>query len=318
MGSPVKSESFPVPRNIKSLLYDPEPQRFKKSPQAYKARVQNEVINHVANKNPKIPILQTVPPANILASCNDHDYSGSNETKFLESFGVEAITEPQIRSIEKKTRGQAKTKDSYKSWSEERSKRLQSSNFGRICKKTDRTDDDKLADSLLTRKDIHAAPLMHGRKYESVAIRKFNKQSGLKTKDCGIVVDKSNPFLGCSPDGLVSDGNLIEVKCPYTARSMEITSETVPYLKGSKHSLSLKKDHDYMYQVQGQLAICQKDKCYFVVYTFKDFEIIEIRRDDKMIDDMKSKLKTFYDEHFREALLSKHLYRSTDKFCFEY
>ena len=39
----------------------------------------------------------------------------------------------------------------------------------------------------------------------------------------------------------------------------------------------LKKESNYYYQVQGQMHICNRKKCYFLVYTpqWKFFEIIE-------------------------------------------
>jgi hypothetical protein len=37
-------------------------------------------------------------------------------------------------------------------------------------------------------------------------------------KDCGLFISEHHPFLAASPDGVIGDDGLIEIKCPYTAR----------------------------------------------------------------------------------------------------
>ncbi|ESO91880.1 hypothetical protein LOTGIDRAFT_99729, partial [Lottia gigantea] len=99
-------------------------------------------------------------------------------------------------------------------WFQERSKRIQSSNFGRICTATDRTNFQRLAESLIKPSDIRTAPILHGRKYEDAAIRKYKDISQNKVTRCGIFVCEEFPFLAASPDGFINDSIVIEVKCP--------------------------------------------------------------------------------------------------------
>ena len=50
-----------------------------------------------------------------------------------------------------------------------------------------------------------------------------------------------------------------------------------------------------MYQVQGQLHITEKELCYFVVYTHKEFKYCIIQRDDKFwAYNMVEPLEKFY------------------------
>ena len=95
--------------------------------------------------------------------------------------------------IEKKTRGQAATKALLKVWGEERTRRLHSSMFGRICKWASATDGHKLANTLTTRSNISSKATNHGRKNESVAIRKFAAKSSKTVSISGIIVGTSNP-----------------------------------------------------------------------------------------------------------------------------
>ena len=93
----------------------------------------------------------------------------------------------------------------------------------------------------------------------------------------GLVVDSSEPWLGASPDGIITvngEKYLVEVKCPYSARDMTV-KEALRSIKAfclSKEGdkFTLKHSHRYFYQVQVQLHVCKLTKCYFVVWTLKD------------------------------------------------
>ena len=101
-----------------------------------------------------------MPPANIYAVGNDHDYLVHHPEDLFYAMCVRTISENQIQQIEFATRGQNKNSK----WMTERSRRVISSNFGRIGKCTDRTDKLSLARSYLTPThiDVH---LRHGLKY---------------------------------------------------------------------------------------------------------------------------------------------------------
>lgn len=67
----------------------------------------------------------------------------------------------------------------------------------------------------------------------------------MQTKKCGIFVSKSHPFLAASPDAVIDEHRLVEIKCPYTAKkTKEISEETVPYLNYVNDTLELNKSHD--------------------------------------------------------------------------
>ena len=86
--------------------------------------------------------------------------------------GSVPVTEEERKRIEKQTQGQC----TNKTWFEEWTFRLQSSNFGRTCKATDRTSFENLAKSFLTPRHVDTSATRHGRKYEDVAVRKYEDQ----------------------------------------------------------------------------------------------------------------------------------------------
>jgi len=108
----------------------------------------------------------------------------------------------------------------------------------------------------------------HGVKYEPVIqqiIREQHKDIFVdeygKPKDplfeFGLIPHPSIPFLGASPDGILYNGRMVEIKCVV---SREITkSEVVPY---------------YYSQVQTQLECCGLDECEFTeckILEYKSF-----------------------------------------------
>ena len=167
-------------------------------------------------------------------------------------------------------------------------------------------------------KDIKAASIDHGRKYESVAVEKYEALKKVSTNQSGLVVSITEPYLAASPDRLVGDSIVLEVKCPYTARDKLISPSTVPYLLHEHGVLKLKSSHDYYYQIQGQLHCTGRSIGHLVVFTFKDVKIIEVPCDHTFINNMLAKLTNFYSEHFRKSMLDKFFYKDYYKYKFDY
>lgn len=90
----------------------------------------------------------------------------------------------------------------------------------------------------------------HGNKYELPAIKKYEKLTGEKCLEFGLL-ESLNPgeeFLAGSPDGITTSGKLIEVKCPFR----RIPTSVVPLY--------------YVYQVQFLMHILKLEKCDFIQY----------------------------------------------------
>ena len=96
-----------------------------------------------------------------------------------------------------------------------------------------------------------------------------NCDAGVVVEDRGLIVSLDNPFLGASIDGHVQCGKcgegIVEIKCPYGSKQEEwrnmMPSECAASSNFSctldEDKLRLKQDHQYMYQVQGQMGVCQ-------------------------------------------------------------
>lgn len=78
-------------------------------------------------------------------------------------------------------------------------------------------------------------------------------------------------YLGASPDGVIDEETIIEIKCPYAASKLTpeqaIEEKKIKYIVLKNGKYFLKKTDNYYYQDQGQLAIGNFRYCYFIVWT---------------------------------------------------
>ena len=89
-------------------------------------------------------------------------------------------------------------------------------------------------------------------------------QAGHTLQSCGLFVSTEKCFLAATPDGTVDDDGLVEVKCPLGGRDRSLASlasqdkDFCLALSSVTGALSLKRSHNYFYQLQGQLQIANR------------------------------------------------------------
>ena len=206
--------------------------------------------------------------------------------------------------IEKLTREQSLSLK----WFKERKFRLTASRFGEILKCTEKRDLDKFCEELFNPPSLSTPAVVHGKTYESVALEEFEKMFQTKVLRCGIFVNESWPNFAATPDGVIDDNTIVEVKCPFSARHDVISeSNSISFLEKNEGSLNLKSNHHYFAQIQGQLAISKRKSCILVVYTFKDLQVFRIDYDAYFVE--KKLLPTLEDFYLNVYLpfLSKKL-----------
>ncbi len=99
---------------------------------------------------------------------------------------------------------------------------------------------------------------------------------------------------------------MIEIKCPFSVKDGE------PHLlqdkKGSfMDKMGLIKSHKYYTQVQGQLEVCERNYCDFIVWTPNGLYIERIYKDVKFIERLFQKLTTIFVEQFLPEIMTRKL-----------
>jgi len=110
-------------------------------------------------------------------------------------------------------------------------------------------------------------------------------------------------FLGASPDGLVGEDLIVEVKCPYSAFNMPvdeaIKSKKITFWKYNQKNdtFVVNPNCPWYYQIQGQLEVTNRKGCIFGIWTGANYSMkIEYirRRRDFWQAKMNDKLEKFY------------------------
>jgi hypothetical protein len=101
-------------------------------------------------------------------------------------------------------------------------------------------------------------PIQWGITHEEKAIEDYSALVGHIVHPCGTYLHPSGG-LGATPDRIRDDGILVEVKCPYSGRRLDIKDivklspklkpDPFPFLELNGDNLSLKKLHPYYAQV---------------------------------------------------------------------
>ncbi|KAH0820415.1 hypothetical protein GEV33_002376 [Tenebrio molitor] len=168
-------------------------------------------------------------------------------------------------------------------WMEQRQLRITcSSKAHRI--KTRLNNFETLAQRFVKEKTVRPTVAMkYGMNTEPVARAAFEKLQDCTVHEVGLIISPIQPYLACSPDGIIYNGEnfeLLEIKCPYSCENTNIVdwknkASFVPYLIFDENdALQLKTSDPYYTQVQVSMYILGIDTCHFFVYSPKDQDLV--------------------------------------------
>ena len=132
------------------------------------------------------------------------------------------------------------------------------------------------------------AAMQHGIDTESEARNAYCFYSGNAVDEVAFVPHPTIADAGCSPDGLVGDDGLVEIKCPNTATHLEtLLGQAVPGKYGT--------------QIQFQMACTGRKWCDWVSYDPRMPEsmrmfVMRIERDDRLIAELETEVAAFLRE----------------------
>lgn len=133
------------------------------------------------------------------------------------------------------------------------------------------------------------AATAHGHEHEDDAVDLYEQETGSKVQYTGQHIHREHDWLAASPDGLVSDSGLIEVKCPY--RGTYTSAAEVPH---------------YIEQMQLQMEVTQRDWCDFVIWRDDTIIIERIARNAQWLANNLPALSAFMAD-YRETIASDEL-----------
>lgn len=132
------------------------------------------------------------------------------------------------------------------------------------------------------------AAMQRGTELEPKARRCYELENLCKVREVGFIPHPTIENAGASPDGLVNDDGLIEIKCPNTWTHLEFMQ-------------SLKPKREYILQMQWQMICTGRKWCDFVSY------------DDRLPENLSFKCVRIY----HDAVLAKEIETEVIKFLQE-
>lgn len=134
--------------------------------------------------------------------------------------------------------------------------------------------------------EIQSKYLDHGNKYEHTArqLYQWHLSASQALKQVGYVKHPSVKFCGGSPDCLVGEDGVLEIKCPYNVH---------------QHLANIEGDgtdsKDYHWQMQGNLWITGRQWCDFVSFhpfvpEKLRFHVVRYERDEDLIEEIEERI----------------------------
>jgi len=118
--------------------------------------------------------------------------------------------------------------------------------------------------------------MRRGTELEPLARGAYEAHTGELVEQVPFVVHPDFPYVGVSPDGLLGDDGMAELKCPASL------AKHLDYLRNGSHA------NEYKWQVLGQLWVCRRAYCDVVSYDPRfppglQLAIVRVKRDDAAI-----------------------------------
>ena len=132
------------------------------------------------------------------------------------------------------------------------------------------------------------AAVQRGVELEPFACMAYEADKGLMVVETGLVMHPTIPGFGASPDGLVGDDGVLEIKCPNTATH-------IATMQSERH------DPQYEWQMLAQMSCTGRAWADFVSYDDRLPEPLQyvchrFERDFKRIREMESGIRAFLEE----------------------
>ena len=132
------------------------------------------------------------------------------------------------------------------------------------------------------------AAMQRGIDLEPIARSAYEVETGLIVEEVGFITHPTDERMGASPDGLVGEDGLVEIKCPNTAQHIATLQSEKP-------------DPRYIKQMQFQMSCTDRAWCDFVSFDDRLPEplqlfVFRVERDSNLIGEILTECEAFLGE----------------------
>ena len=132
-----------------------------------------------------------------------------------------------------------------------------------------------------------SAAMQRGIDMEPIARGAYEADKGVFVEECGFILSPTETNFGASPDGLVGNDGLLEIKCPNTATHLD-------FLKSGR------PQHKYILQMHGQMLCTGRKWCDFVSYDDRlqglEYKCVRVEYDENLGNEIISEVSKFLNE----------------------
>lgn len=246
------------------------------------------------------------------------NYTGNNDLMSFIQYLTAYYTEQKRKKITKLTQKQSLS--TY--WKEQRLGAVTASNIHKAAHYSGDVEDNYVVQLIMGTATFKGnLATQYGQQHEAVArklytIQMKKKHISLKVKPTGIFINKDNPILRSSPDGIVTckccGTGVAEIKCPYknsvrskTAKEIAVDGKYHIYV-GHDKMLHLKQNSPWYTQIQAHLLVTGYPWCDFIMLTEKSpCLMIERIYFDRDFEEIKKKALVFYEKFILPKLFHK-------------
>lgn len=136
----------------------------------------------------------------------------------------------------------------------------------------------------------------YGTTHEPLALLDYTMEIGQNVTECGFIVHPVYEWIGASPDGLIGDDAVIEIKCPYG-----LSKKDNPEFK-----TAAAQPHYYA-QMQIEMACTGRKECDFYQWTPNGSQLEMVLFDPQWFGENLPILKAFYQQYLKELDNPEHL-----------
>jgi len=258
-------------------------------------------------------LLSPEPPAAALTvpSVREVILSVSSEDQTVSAFQLMDIISELVLSKEHIMAVETSTRQQHENplWGHYRAGRLTASNFGAVihCMQGSQKPTASLMKTLLGEYDASGAkPVQWGIVHEATALEKYAAERKTSVAPSGIWLHGQG-MCGASPDGIVDDNTIVEVKCPFSLRKGDAVDSSFLHTdSNNKLALNLHhpQGHAYYHQIQGNLWLTGRRQCDLIVWTPKSTVVVRVNYDQQYELKYLSLLHQFYHDHFLGAYIT--------------